>query len=53
MGTEDPTTRATEAGPQGADDDVETDPAKDTERGSDWSDEGGATPAGPSTDTDE
>lgn len=53
MGKEDPTTRATEAGPQGADDDVETDPAKDTERGSDWSDEGGATRAGPSTDTDE
>jgi hypothetical protein len=30
-----------------ADDDVQSDPAKDTDEGSDWSEEGGATPTGP------
>lgn len=29
-----------------------SDPAKDDETGSDWSDEGGATPQGPATDED-
>jgi hypothetical protein len=29
------------------DDDVQSDPAKDTEAGSDWSEEGGATEGGP------
>ena len=29
------------------DDDVQSDPAKGTEEGADWSDEGGATPSGP------
>jgi len=37
-------------GNQGAD--VTSDPAKDDTEGQDWSDEGGATPAGPATDTD-
>ena len=50
---DDPKTKETGAGAAGADGDVETDPAKDTETGSDWTDEGGATPDGPSTDTDE
>lgn len=31
--------------------DVDSDPAKDDEQGSDWSDEGGATPTGPATDS--
>lgn len=31
--------------------DVDSDPAKDDEQGSDWSDEGGATPQGPATDS--
>lgn len=35
-----------------ADGDVESDPAKDDETGSDWTDEGGATDDGPATDTD-
>ena len=34
-----------------ADEDVMTDPALDDRVGSDWVDEGGATPAGPATDT--
>ncbi|MFI5510162.1 hypothetical protein ACIA48_22085 [Mycobacterium sp. NPDC051804] len=42
-----PDTAATEAGPKGADDDVESDPAKGDEDTADWSDEGGATPRGP------
>ena len=33
------------------DDDTESDPALDDTTGSDWEDEGGATPAGPATDT--
>ncbi|EKF22198.1 hypothetical protein C731_3685 [Mycolicibacterium hassiacum DSM 44199] len=37
-------------GAPGARDDVQSDPARHTEdRGVDWSDEGGATPAGPAT----
>lgn len=31
--------------------DVVSDPAKDDTEGQDWSDEGGATPAGPATDS--
>jgi hypothetical protein len=46
---DDPTTKETDKGPKGAHDDVETDPAKDTEGGSDWTEEGGATSQGPST----
>ena len=34
-------------GPEDADDDVVSDPAKDAGEGGDWSDEGGATPSGP------
>ena len=41
-----PDTAETDAGPSGADDDVESDPARGDE-GVDWSDEGGATPSGP------
>jgi hypothetical protein len=33
--------------------DVVSDPAKDDTQGQDWSDEGGATPAGPATATAE
>jgi hypothetical protein len=32
---------------EGADDDVQSDPAKGDDDGVDWSDEGGATPSGP------
>lgn len=35
-----------------AENDVITDPALDDRVGSDWSDEGGATPTGPATDAD-
>jgi hypothetical protein len=38
--------------PAAARDDVESDPAKGDDDGSDWSDEGGATPKGPASDTD-
>lgn len=33
--------------------DVVSDPAKDDTEGQDWSDEGGATPAGPATNDEE
>ena len=33
--------------------DVVSDPAKDDTQGQDWSDEGGATPTGPATTTEE
>ena len=42
-----PDTTETDAGASGADDDVESDPAKGDEDAADWSDEGGATPSGP------
>jgi len=42
-----PDTAETDSGPSGADDDVESDPAKGDEDAADWSDEGGATPSGP------
>ncbi|MCV7280612.1 hypothetical protein H7J88_13260 [Mycolicibacterium flavescens] len=47
-----PETTETDAGPSGADDDVQSDPARGTsgeehEEGVDWSDEGGAMPSGP------
>ncbi|MBX5487400.1 hypothetical protein MHAS_03566 [Mycolicibacterium hassiacum DSM 44199] len=45
-----PDTASTDVGAPGARDDVQSDPARHTEdRGVDWSDEGGATPAGPAT----
>ena len=42
-----PDTTETDAGASGADDDVESDPAKGDEDAADWSDEGGATHSGP------
>ena len=36
-----------DSGPEGADDDVVSDPAKADDGSGDWSDEGGATPSGP------
>ena len=44
---EKPETAESDAGPQEADDDVQSDPAKGADDGADWSDEGGATPSGP------
>jgi hypothetical protein len=45
-----PDTAETDSGRGGADDDVESDPAKGDEEAADWSDEGGATPSGPATE---
>lgn len=42
-----PQTAETDSGAGGADDDVQSDPAKGDE--ADWSDEGGATPTGPAS----
>ncbi|MGZ5378012.1 MAG: hypothetical protein ACXWD8_08325 [Mycobacterium sp.] len=42
-----PDTAETDSGRSGADDDVESDPAKGDKDAADWSDEGGATPSGP------
>jgi hypothetical protein len=47
MSTHKPKTTESDAGPEGADDDVQSDPAKGTEDRVDWSDEGGAMPSGP------
>lgn len=47
MNKEKPTTAESDAGADDADDDVQSDPAKGSDDRSDWSDEGGATPAGP------
>jgi hypothetical protein len=47
MNTNGPNTTESDAGAEGADDDVQSDPAKDDDEGGDWSDEGGATPSGP------
>lgn len=44
---DEPDTTETDAGPPGADDDVQSDPAKGDDDRADWSDEGGATPSGP------
>lgn len=49
MDNKKPDTAETDSGPQGADDDVITDPAKSDSESGDWSDEGGATPSGPAT----
>ena len=40
-------TAESNAGPEEAPDDVQSDPAKGADEGVDWSDEGGATPSGP------
>jgi hypothetical protein len=45
-----PETAESGVGPDEADDDVQSDPAKGAQQGADWSDEGGATPSG-SADT--
>ena len=47
MNKDGPKTTDSDVGEQGADDDVQTDPAKAQDEGVDWSDEGGATPSGP------
>ena len=47
MNKEKPETASSDTGPENADDDVVSDPAKDSGDGADWSDEGGATPSGP------
>lgn len=47
MKKESPDTAESDAGPEGADDDVLSDPAKGTEDRSEWSDEGGAIESGP------
>jgi hypothetical protein len=44
-----PTTAGSDAGAEGADDDVQSDPGKGSDDRSDWSDEGGATPSGPAS----
>ena len=47
MNKEKPETTEAGTGPQGADDDVVSDPARSAGATGDWSDEGGATPSGP------
>jgi hypothetical protein len=42
-----PETADSGEGAQGADGDVQSDPAKGSDDRADWSDEGGATPSGP------
>lgn len=44
-----PQTTESDSGSPGADDDVQSDPAKGAEDEADWSDEGGATPDGPAS----
>ncbi|MEV0761462.1 hypothetical protein [Nocardia sp. NPDC050435] len=48
--TTDPKTTDTGKGPDTAEDDVQSDPAKGAGDRADWSDEGGATPEGPADD---
>ncbi|MEN0135180.1 MAG: hypothetical protein AAGC80_08530 [Rhodococcus sp. (in: high G+C Gram-positive bacteria)] len=49
-----PKTTSTDSGAPGADKDVMSDPAEDDKgSGADWSGEGGATPEGPATDTED
>lgn len=47
MSKEKPETAASDAGPEDANGDVFSDPAKGDDASGDWSDEGGATPSGP------
>ncbi|MEV6277793.1 hypothetical protein [Nocardia sp. NPDC051832] len=47
MSNPEPKTTDTGNGPDKADDDVQSDPAKGSGDRSDWSDEGGATPTDP------
>ena len=55
MNTSSDSAPATSAAPvrDDATPDVVSDPAKDDTQGQDWSDEGGATPTGPATATEE
>jgi hypothetical protein len=46
---EPPKSAQSQTSPEGADDDVQSDPAKGDDDQADWSDEGGATPSGPAT----
>lgn len=50
--TTDPDKKDVGTAPGDTDDDVESDPGKGTDERADWSDEGGATSAGPSTEED-
>ena len=52
MNKEKPETAESDSGPEGADDDVVSDPAKADDGSGDWSDEGGATPSGPADSGD-
>jgi hypothetical protein len=52
MKKDSPETAESDVGPQGADDDAQSDPAKGTEDRTEWTDEGGATPSGPAENTD-
>jgi hypothetical protein len=52
-GSPDPTGLRRQAAPTQQAADVVSDPAKDDTEGQDWSDEGGATPAGPSTNDEQ
>jgi hypothetical protein len=47
MKKDSPKTAESDAGAEGADDDVLSDPAKGTDERTEWTDEGGATPGGP------
>ncbi len=47
MNKKKPETSQSDSGPEGAGDDVVSDPAKSDGGSGDWSDEGGATPSGP------
>ncbi len=46
----DPKTTESDAGPEGAEDDVQSDPAKGAGDRADWSDEGGTTAEGSAVD---
>ena len=48
----DPKTTESDAGPEGAEDDVQSDPAKGAGDRTDWSVEGGATPDGAAVEDD-
>jgi hypothetical protein len=52
MKKDSPETAESDVGPAGADDDVQSDPAKGTDDRTEWTDEGGATPSGPAENTD-
>lgn len=52
MKKDSPDTVESNAGAAGAEDDVQSDPAKGTDDRTEWTDEGGATSSGPAEDTD-